>query len=87
MAVSLSALHASHHFIPQKHYFSASGAHFCWQLSKPQGPVWSEELGKSIKSFTSSDLSSFTQNLMQTCCSILASITRKTTREVEKAVM
>jgi hypothetical protein len=22
---------------PQKHYFSASGTHFCWRLSKPQG--------------------------------------------------
>jgi hypothetical protein len=27
------------HFTPQKHYFSASGTHFCWRLSKPQGLV------------------------------------------------
>jgi hypothetical protein len=31
---------------PQKHYFSASGTHFCYRLSKPQGLVWPEGLGK-----------------------------------------
>jgi hypothetical protein len=30
----------------QKHYFSAPGTHFCYRLSKPQGPVRTEGLGK-----------------------------------------
>jgi hypothetical protein len=35
------------HFTPQKHYyFYVSGTHFCWRLSKPQGLVWLEGLGK-----------------------------------------
>jgi hypothetical protein len=29
-----------------KHYFSLSGPHFCYRLSKPQGLVGSEGLGK-----------------------------------------
>jgi hypothetical protein len=37
------------HSTPQKHYFSASGTHFCYRLSKPQGLVWVEGLGKSKK--------------------------------------
>jgi hypothetical protein len=33
---------------PQKHYyFSASGTHFCWGLSKSQVIVWPEGWGKS----------------------------------------
>jgi hypothetical protein len=31
---------------PQKHYFSASGTHFCQRLSKPLGLVRPEGLGK-----------------------------------------
>jgi hypothetical protein len=34
---------------PQKHYFSASGAHFCYGLSEPQGLVWPEGLGRLKK--------------------------------------
>jgi hypothetical protein len=34
---------------PQKHYFSASGTHFCLGLSKPQGLVQLEGLGKLTK--------------------------------------
>jgi hypothetical protein len=33
----------------QKHYFPASGTHFCYRLSKPQGLVRQEELGKLKK--------------------------------------
>jgi hypothetical protein len=39
---------------PQKHYFSASGIHFCQRLSKLQGLVWQEGLGTLKNSFTSS---------------------------------
>jgi hypothetical protein len=38
------------HFIPQKHYFYVSGTHFCSRLSKPQGLVRPEGLGKFKKS-------------------------------------
>jgi hypothetical protein len=31
---------------PKKHYFSASGIHFCYSLSKHQGLVQLEGLGK-----------------------------------------
>jgi hypothetical protein len=31
---------------PQKHYFSAPGTRFCYRLSKPQGLVRPERLGK-----------------------------------------
>jgi hypothetical protein len=35
------------HFTSLKHYyFNVSGTHFCYRLSKPQGLVWSEGLGK-----------------------------------------
>jgi hypothetical protein len=34
------------YFTPQKHYFNASGTHFCWWLSKSQGLVRPEGLGK-----------------------------------------
>jgi hypothetical protein len=34
-------------FTPQKHYyFNASGTHFCWRLSKPQGLVRPEGIVK-----------------------------------------
>jgi hypothetical protein len=49
MAVRLSALCASCCFAPQKHYFSASGPHFCSRLSITQGLVWLERLGKLIE--------------------------------------
>jgi hypothetical protein len=38
------------HFTPQKHYFSASGTHFCYRMSEPQGLVQHEGLGK-LKNF------------------------------------
>jgi hypothetical protein len=38
------------HSVPQKQYFSASGTHFCYRLSEPQGLVKPEELGKLMKS-------------------------------------
>jgi hypothetical protein len=37
------------HSTPQKRYFSASGTHFCWRLSKPQRLVRPEGLGKLKK--------------------------------------
>jgi hypothetical protein len=38
------------HFTPQKHYyFSVSGSHFCYMLSKPQGLVRPEGLDKFKK--------------------------------------
>jgi hypothetical protein len=36
-------------FTPQKHYFSASGTHFCYRLSEPQGLVRPEGFGKLNK--------------------------------------
>jgi hypothetical protein len=39
------------HFTPQKHFYSVSGPHFCYRLSKPQGQVWLEELDK-LKKFS-----------------------------------
>jgi hypothetical protein len=36
---------------PQKLYFYATGTHFCYRLSKPQGPVRPEGLGK-LKKFS-----------------------------------
>jgi hypothetical protein len=41
------------HVTPQKHYFSASCAHFCYRLSEPQGLVRSEGLDKLKNSLTS----------------------------------
>jgi hypothetical protein len=49
MAVRLSVLRAGRCFTPLKHYFYASGTHFCYRLSKPQGLVRLEGLGKLIK--------------------------------------
>jgi hypothetical protein len=44
------------HFTPQKHYyFNVSGTHFCSRLSKPQGLVRPEGLGK-FKNITSSGI-------------------------------
>jgi hypothetical protein len=34
---------------PEKHYFSDTGSHFCWRLSKPQGLVRLEGLGEMEK--------------------------------------
>jgi hypothetical protein len=31
-------------FTPQKHYFSASGIHFCWRLSEPPGSITAEKI-------------------------------------------
>jgi hypothetical protein len=49
MAVRLSALRTGRCFTPQKHDFYASSSHFCYKLSKPQGLVLPEALGKLIK--------------------------------------
>jgi hypothetical protein len=37
------------HFTPQKHYFSATGTHFHYRLSEPEGLVWLEILGRLKK--------------------------------------
>jgi hypothetical protein len=39
------------HSTPQKHYFSASGTHFCYRMNKPQGLVRPEGLGKLKKKY------------------------------------
>jgi hypothetical protein len=39
---------------PQKHYFSGSDTHFCYRLSKPQGLVRPQGLGKLKRKITSS---------------------------------
>jgi hypothetical protein len=44
----------------------------------------SQKASQSISRFSVADLPSFTQNLMQTHCSILPSITDKAKHEVEK---
>jgi hypothetical protein len=54
IAVNLSALRTGRALF-HKH-FSASGIHFCYRLSKPQGLVGLEGLGKLKKSFTSAGL-------------------------------
>jgi hypothetical protein len=47
-------------FTPQKrYYFNVSGTHFCLRLSKPQGLVRLEGLGK-FKKITSSGIESVT---------------------------
>jgi hypothetical protein len=48
MAASLSALLTGRRFIPQKHYFSARGTHFCPRLSKTQDLVRLRGLGKLL---------------------------------------
>jgi hypothetical protein len=56
------------HSTPRKHYFSASGTHFCYRLSKPQGLVRPEGLGKFKKnSFASSGLEPATFRLVTYC--------------------
>jgi hypothetical protein len=45
MAVSLPAVQDDHRFVPQKNYFSVSGTHFCYRLSKPLDLVRVEGLG------------------------------------------
>jgi hypothetical protein len=45
----MSALRTGRCFTPQKHYFYASGTHFCWRLSKPQDLMRPEGLGNLIK--------------------------------------
>jgi hypothetical protein len=47
----------------------------------------SPEVSRSISSVSVADLLSFTQNSMQTHCSILPSITNKTKHEVENALV
>jgi hypothetical protein len=49
MAVRFSALRTGRCFTPQKHYFYASGTHFCYRLSKSQGLVRQEGLRNLIK--------------------------------------
>jgi hypothetical protein len=48
MAVVLSALRNRPRSTPQKHFY-ASGTHFCYRLSKPQGLVRPEGLRKLKK--------------------------------------
>jgi hypothetical protein len=47
----------------------------------------SPKASRKISRVSVEDLRSFTQNLMQTCCSILLSIADKTKKEVEKALV
>jgi hypothetical protein len=47
----------------------------------------SPEASQSISSVLVVDLPSFTQNFMQTCCSILPSIAAKWKHEIEKALV
>jgi hypothetical protein len=55
------------HFTPLKHfYFSVSGTHFCLRLSKPQGVVRPEGLGK-LKIFSSSGLEPATFRFAAQC--------------------
>jgi hypothetical protein len=42
-------MEASAALSPQKYYFSASGTHFCYRLSEPQGLVRPEGLDKLKK--------------------------------------
>jgi hypothetical protein len=46
MAAKLSALRTGHTFLPRNIFFNVSGIHFCYRLSKPQGLVRQEGLGK-----------------------------------------
>jgi hypothetical protein len=48
----------------QKHYFSLSDTHFCYKLSKPQGLMRLEGLGKMKESFTSPGLEPATFRLV-----------------------
>jgi hypothetical protein len=52
---------------PQKHYFSASGTHFCLTLSEPQGLVRQEGLGKLKKFAHLIDLEPATFRLVAKC--------------------
>jgi hypothetical protein len=49
MAVRLSALRTGRCSTLPEHYFYASGIHFCYRLSKPQGLMRPEGLGNLIK--------------------------------------
>jgi hypothetical protein len=49
MAVRLSALRTGRALLPRNIIFSASGTHFCYSLSEPQGLVRPEGLGKLKK--------------------------------------
>jgi hypothetical protein len=46
MAVRLSVLRTGRALLPRNIICFASGTHFSYRLSKPQGLVWPEELGK-----------------------------------------
>jgi hypothetical protein len=48
------------HSTPQEYYFSVSGTHFCYMLSKPQGLLWPEGLDQFKKIFTLSGLETAT---------------------------
>jgi hypothetical protein len=49
MAVGLSALGTGRRFTPQKYYFYPSSTYFCYRLSKSQGIVRPEAVGKLIR--------------------------------------
>jgi hypothetical protein len=61
--------------------------HECHSNSTIQLKECSPEASQSISRVLVVDLPSFTQNLMQTCCSILPSIAAKGKQEVEKALL
>jgi hypothetical protein len=64
MAVRLLVLRTGRTSLPQKHYyFYVSGTHFCQRLSKPQGLMRLEGLGK-FKKITSSGIEPTTFQLV-----------------------
>jgi hypothetical protein len=61
--------------------------HECHSKTTVQRKECSPKASCSISRVLVADLPSFTQNFMQTCCSILPSITDKTKHKVKKALV
>jgi hypothetical protein len=61
--------------------------HECHSKTALQLKECSPKASQSISRVSVGDLLSFTQNLMQTRCSILSSIANKTKHEVEKVLL
>jgi hypothetical protein len=79
MAVKLSALRTRRTLPPRNIIiFNVSGTHFCWRLSKPQGLVRPEGLGK-FKKFTSSGIEPVTFRLVAQCLNHYATAYPSTT--------
>jgi hypothetical protein len=60
--------------------------HECHSESAIRLKEYSPEASRSISTVSVVDLPTFRQNFMQTCCSILPSITDKVKHKVEKAL-